>query len=70
MGLAQSGNDIHIVLHPFSHEGFTPTQRSALLSPFLLRTGVIFLGGGGMGGRGQERATQREVRFCLLSTAV
>ena len=46
MGLAQSGNDIHIFLHPFSHEGLTPTQRSAPLSPFPLRTGVYFWGEG------------------------
>lgn len=47
MGLAQSGNDIPIFCTLFH----IPTQRSAPLSPFPLRTGVIFFWGG-EGGKG------------------
>jgi hypothetical protein len=54
MGLAQSGNYISYLLHPFSHEGFTSTQRSATQASHPFR--CEFFGGrpGTRGAKGRE----------------
>ncbi|KAF8495168.1 hypothetical protein F5888DRAFT_584768 [Russula emetica] len=56
---SQSGNNISYLLHPFSHEGFTSTQRSATQASLTLSAADR---SDFWGGRSQERAAQREVR--------